>query len=360
MRLKLWCKARECSEASLKIIVYGAGVIGTLYAARLQEGGHRVTVVARGQRLADIRRYGLVLEDIVGHGRSTTRVDTIERVVALISVRRDQVASVVPEFTTNHRIPILFFMLNNPTGTTDLAQALGRDRVLLGFPGAGVTRDGHVVRYAMIAQQPTTLGELDGRRTARLRELVEMFRQSGFRTTTSRDMDAWLKAHAFFVTAVSGAIYMAGGDCHRLSEDKATVVLMAKGVREGYAAVRALGLSVAPFALRVLFTWLPSAFAIYYWRRFFASKMADYVFGRHARAASGEMRELATTVAPCWKRAESRPLHSVSFTGLSTPMQRRRLGSRSSVRGLAAGKVSKTLHPGCRAPLELDNFMRLF
>jgi 2-dehydropantoate 2-reductase len=351
----------------VKIIVYGAGVIGTLYAARLQEGGHRVTVVARGQRLADIRRYGLVLEDIVGHGRSTTRVDTIERVdpndqydIALISVRRDQVASVVPEFTTNHRIPILIFMLNNPTGTTDLAQALGRDRVLLGFPGAGGTRDGHVVRYAMIAQQPTTLGELGGRRTARLRELVEMFRQSGFRTTTSRDMDAWLKAHAFFVTAVSGAIYMAGGDCHRLSEDKATVVLMAKGVREGYAAVRALGLSVAPFALRVLFTWLPSAFAIYYWRRFFASKMADYVFGRHARAASGEMRELATTVAPCWKRAESRPLHSVSFTGLSTPMRRRRLGSRSSVRGLAAGKVSKTLHPGCRAPLELDNFMRLF
>jgi 2-dehydropantoate 2-reductase len=64
-------------------------------------------------------------------------------------------------------------------------------------------------------------------------------------------------------------------------------------VREGYSAVRALGLSVAPFALKVLFTWLPPTFAIYYWRNFFASKMADYVFGRHARAASQEMRELA-------------------------------------------------------------------
>ena len=49
------------------ILVYGAGVIGTLYAARLQDGGNHVTVVARGQRLADIRRYGLELEDIVGH-----------------------------------------------------------------------------------------------------------------------------------------------------------------------------------------------------------------------------------------------------------------------------------------------------
>jgi hypothetical protein len=207
----------------VKILVYGAGVIGTLYAARLQEGGHRVTVVARGERLADIRRYGLALEDIVGHGRSTTKVETTERLgpndqydIALIAVRRDQVASVVPELTANHRIPTLIFMLNNPTGSSDLAQALGRDRVLLGFPGAGGTRDGHLVRYAMIAQQPTTLGELDGQRTARLRELVETFRQSGFRTTTSRDMDAWLKAHAFFVTAVSGAIYMAGAGVRHL------------------------------------------------------------------------------------------------------------------------------------------------
>ena len=39
-------------------------------------------------------------------------------------------------------------------------------------------------------------------------------------------------------------------------------MLMAKGVREGYSTVQALGLSVAPFALRVLFTWLPSPFAI--------------------------------------------------------------------------------------------------
>jgi 2-dehydropantoate 2-reductase len=284
----------------VKILVYGAGVIGTLYAARLQEGGNRVTVVARDQRLADIRRYGLALEDIFGHGQSTTHVDTTERVgpddqydIALIAVRRDQVASIVPELTANNRIPTLIFMLNNPTGSSDLAQALGRDRVLLGFPGAGGTRDGHLVRYAMIAQQPTTLGELDGKRTPRLRRLVETFRQCGFPTTTSRDMDAWLKAHAFFVTAISGAIYIAGGDCRRLSEDKATVALMAKGVREGYSAVRALGLSVAPFALKVLFTWLPPMFAIYYWRNFFASKMADYVFGRHARAASREMRELA-------------------------------------------------------------------
>jgi 2-dehydropantoate 2-reductase len=287
-------------QVFVKILSSGAGVIGTLYAAKLQEVGHRVTVLARGQRLADIRQYGLVLEDIVRGGRSTTQVDTTERLglddqydVALIIVRRDQLASVMPELTANRRIPTMLFMPNNPTGSADLVQALGQDRVLLGFPGAGGTRDGHVIRYVMIAQQPTTLGEFGGRQTARLRTVAGAFRGSGFPTKISRNMDAWLKAHAFFVTAISGAIYLAGGDCRRLSEDNAALALMTKGVCEGFAAVRALGLIVTPFPLKVLFTWLPQTFAIHYWRRFFASEMADYVFGGHARTASQEMREVA-------------------------------------------------------------------
>ena len=242
-----------CREASVKNISVRRRRHRDALRSQIKAGGNRVTVVARGQRLADIRRYGLALEDVVDRARSTTQVDTTERLdtndqydTALITVRRDQVASVVPELAANHRIPTLIFVLNNPVGSKDLAQALGRERILLGFPGAGGTRDGHLVRYAMIAQQPTTLGELGGQRTPRLRRLVETFRQCGFPTTISRDMDAWLKAHAFFVTAVSGAIYIAGGDCHRLSGDKATVALMAKGVREGYSADRALGLSENP------------------------------------------------------------------------------------------------------------------
>ncbi len=284
----------------MKILIYGAGVIGTLYAAKLRNSGNQVAVLARGERLRDIRRSGLVLENVVSGALSKTQVDTVERLapddqydVALITVRHDQLADIIPELKANRGVATLLFMLNNPTGSTYLAQALGRDRVLLGFPGAGGTHEGHVIRYALIAQQLTTIGELSGRQTARVRELAGTFRAAGFATKISGDMDAWLKAHAFFVTAICGAIYLAGGDCRRLSKDNPALALMTRGVREGFASVRALGLTVKPFSLRVLFTWLPSNFAIFYWRRFFASKMADYVFGRHARSAAHEMREIA-------------------------------------------------------------------
>ena len=284
----------------MKILVCGAGVIGTLYAARLQAAGHQVTVLARSSRLGDIKRHGLVLEDVVSGIQSMTRAATVERLcdedaydMALISVRRDQLPGIMPDIAANLNIPIVLFMLNNPFGSAPLVSALGVDRVVLGFPGAGGTLEGHVVRYAMIAQQPTTIGEPTGMNTTRPRALVKMLRAAGFRTRIDSDMDAWLVAHAFFVTSVSGAIYIAGGDCMQLSRNQTLLKLMVRGIREGFHAVGALGHPIHPLALRVLFTHLPARAAVYYWRHFFSNRMAEYVFARHARCASVEMRTLA-------------------------------------------------------------------
>lgn len=284
----------------MNILIVGAGVIGTLYAAKLQARGHRVTVLARGVRLADIRRSGLELQDVTTGESLSTRVDTAEELraedrfdFALVTVRRDQLTEVLPVLAANHGIRTILFMLNNPTGSAALVDAVGHERILLGFPGAGGARHGKLVRYAMIPQQPTTLGELDGVRTERVTETSRVFKAAGFPTHICSHMDAWLKAHAFFVTAVAGAIYMAEGSCHQLSQNERLLQLMVKGVREGYAAVAALGLPVRPVSLKVMFTILPTWFSVRYWQRYFQSERASYVFGEHVQTAALEMREVA-------------------------------------------------------------------
>jgi 2-dehydropantoate 2-reductase len=284
----------------MKILVCGAGVIGTLYAARLQEAGHHVTVLARGSRRADIQRHGLVLEDIVTGARSVARVSVTGQFLAedsydmvLVTVRRDQLSGILPDLALNRNTPSVLFMLNNPSGSSALIEALGPCRVMLGFPGAGGTMEGYVVYYRMISQQPTTIGEPNGKKTARLQTLFQTLRACGFRVRIDNDMDAWLTSHAFFVTSVSGAIYLAGGDCRRLSRSPSLVKLMVDGVHQGFRVVRALGRPVHPLALNVLFTWLPQPFAVHYWRRYFSQQTAEFVFARHARHASAEMQMLA-------------------------------------------------------------------
>lgn len=53
---------RESRQGALNVLVYGAGVLGSLYAARLQQSGCNVSILARGQRLAELREHGIVLE----------------------------------------------------------------------------------------------------------------------------------------------------------------------------------------------------------------------------------------------------------------------------------------------------------
>ena len=47
----------------MKILVIGAGVLGSLYAARLQAAGHDVSIMARGERLEQIRARGILLQE---------------------------------------------------------------------------------------------------------------------------------------------------------------------------------------------------------------------------------------------------------------------------------------------------------
>lgn len=49
----------------MKILIYGAGVIGSIFAFKLSKSNNDVTVLARNQRLKDIQEKGLVLQKAI-------------------------------------------------------------------------------------------------------------------------------------------------------------------------------------------------------------------------------------------------------------------------------------------------------
>lgn len=291
------------SQLRMKILVYGAGVIGSVYAARLQEAGYNVTLLARGQRAESLRTHGILLEDARTGQCMTTPVPIIDHLapadaydLVLVTVRMDQVASVLPALAANHQIPTVLFLLNNPAGMPRL-QVLDPQRVVLGFPGMGGTQQGEVVRYLLIRQQPTTLGEVDGLVTPRVQQIATVLRKAGFPVALSHDMQAWLKTHAVFVSCVSAALAMVGGDSVRLAHTRTSVVMMVKAIREGFAALQALGMMEMPFNLKVLFLWMPTWFAVRYWQYAFRTAVGTLAMAPHANAARDEMRQVATDMA---------------------------------------------------------------
>lgn len=285
----------------MKILVFGAGVLGSLYAARLQDAGHEVTILARGKRLEQIREHGIVLLDSSSGLQTSTQTGVVETLgpedeydLALVVVRKSQLADALPLLSVNRRIPSFLFLVNNAAGPAALIEAVGRERVLLGFPGAGGTRQGYFVEYAQVSgnTQPTTIGELDGARTARVEHIAMALREAGFPVSICSNMDAWLKTHVALVSPIANALYLADGDNYRLSKTRDGVVLMVRAIREGLKVLQASGVPITPAKYRYL-SLLPEPVLVRMLQKGLATQRAELVLARHANAARDEMGLLA-------------------------------------------------------------------
>jgi 2-dehydropantoate 2-reductase len=282
----------------VQILVLGAGVIGSVYAGRLLRAGHDVVLLARGARLADLRGHGLVLHNaqssdrIVLPVRCTDRIEPGDRFdLVLVPARSEQLLDTLPLLTAmTDRSDVLFFG-NAGAHHDELVEALG-DRVLFGFPAAGGTRDGPVVRYVLISQQRTMLGEPDGTRTPRLGHLQRVLAEAGFPTRISTDIRGWLLAHAAFIVPIALALYRVEVDPARLAADPALLRQMVAATREAFAALRAGGNAEIPANLRLLYA-MPRSVVTGYWRRVLASPRGELWFAAHTRAAPEEMHSLA-------------------------------------------------------------------
>ena len=280
----------------MKIVILGAGMQGTLYGVRLARAGHSVTLIARGRRAEELRNHGAVIEHGLTGRREVEQLPVCERLNAdmranlcLITVRREQIDDVLPALCAADRIDRFLVMVNHACGSSALFAAVGRERIVLGFPGAAGGIENGVDRYVEVAEQRTVIESIAP-------DVAALLRTAGFQVDLAADMDSWLQRHAVFVTAVSGALYAVGGDAKRLSSDKGQVRNLIIAIRQAWAAMDRHGIAPAPMALRVIFQWAPLQFAIYYWRRLLGSPKGDYYFARHSRHAAKEMAALASDV----------------------------------------------------------------
>jgi 2-dehydropantoate 2-reductase len=207
----------------------------------------------------------------------------------LEAVRREQITEILFDLAAASAIRRFVFMVNHADGSERILNALSPARVVFAFPGAAGSINGGVDHYVEIDQQPTAVD-------TNAEDIIALFRGAGFRVARVRDMDAWLRRHAIFVTAVAGALYEAGGDARRLAASPEGVGTFIKAVREGWSALDRRGVKPAPLALRTILCWIPLPLAIAYWQRLLRSARGELYFAAHARHAPIEMAALVADV----------------------------------------------------------------
>lgn len=181
-------------------------------------------------------------------------------------------------------------MVNNPLGYTDWIKELGEERVLPAFPGSGGKIENGIVYYEIVSKfiQPTTLGELNGKKTERIEDLKNILKNSGFNVSISKKMDVWQKSHVAMVAPLATVIYYDGGNNYSVSKNKEAIGLMNKALQENFYFLKKSGIGIEPFKLTV-FIFLPLSILNIIMRFVFNTKWAETVISNHALNAKQEM-----------------------------------------------------------------------
>ena len=276
----------------MRILIYGAGVIGSLYGAILAEAGFDVTVYARGNRLKILQEYGLryMKKRAIRVANITVlsrlgRTDIYDYI--LLTVRENQLLAALEELKENDS-PTIVTMVNSIDSYDEWEGICGEGRILPAFPGAGGGFKDDILDAALTPRliQPTTVGKTDGRE----KELANIFRKAGIPCQLVENMHVWQICHLAMVVPIADAYY-AADDPANAGKDRALMKKTAIQLRKNFRGIADMGLKLSPSKMNV-FRFLPIPLISAMLGYTFQSRFGNQFMYQHAVKAPDEMRHL--------------------------------------------------------------------
>ena len=245
----------------MRIAVVGAGAMGGSYGGLLAIGGEDVGLVdARADQVEAIRNDGLRISGVFGEhvvrlpaAGSPEGLEPPEGAWAdLVIVFTDSNATREAARAASHLLAPqgCAITFQNGIGNLEaLQEELGTERVLGGSSmcSALVEAPGHVV---MTHRGPTSIGELDGRRTNRLQRVAAALERAGFEVHVKDDVNTQIWTKFILNSAINALCATTGlrlGEVARLPEMD---VLQDRVLDEAFALVRAKELPIDEAGVR--------------------------------------------------------------------------------------------------------------
>ena len=234
----------------MKILVYGAGVLGCNLARNLLRAGKDVTLLARGNWAAEIKQNGLRIKDKFSPRVSISRIPVVTELapdamydVIFVVLRYTQLDSALDTLRENQTKNIVFVGNNVRTGV--LAASLPEKNVLFAFAlSAGHREPDQVISIDL---KKITIGQLPD--AASNKQLIgQIFCGTKYKVAYEPNMEDYLLCHAAFVMPAAFACYKTDGDLKKLRRNTVYLGRVIDANIEGYRAIRNAGHDILPKA----------------------------------------------------------------------------------------------------------------
>ncbi|MGO4789255.1 ketopantoate reductase family protein [Paenibacillus sp. 2KB_20] len=282
-----------------RILIFGAGVIGSMYAIKLIEAGFDVTLFAHSNRFKSLIENGLQYKE-KGTVRSiqVNVIDTLENDdvydFIFVTVRYDRSESALLALKDNQSKNIVT-MTSNSIGFSSWLDIVG-DRLLPAFPGfGGQIKDGVLhPRFLPKIIAATAFGEINGVVTERIENLAKLFKTAKLPYVIKKDMQAYLITHSVSDIAMLSVLQSENKIIDkktartRKTARKITVTLKAY-----LRAIQKAGVSIDPPMLKMVLKF-PNLFLDLFFMTWLGTKMvSDMMLPDYANNANNEIVQLS-------------------------------------------------------------------
>ena len=281
-----------------RILIFGAGVIGSVCAIKFVEAGFDVTMFARSNRFKALKEKGLQYnEKGVVKSIKVNVIDKLENDdvydFIFVTVRYDKCESALLALKDNQS-KVIVTSVSNSSGFSTWQDIVG-DRLLPAAIGAGgQIKDG--ILYARIPPKgivPTMFGEISGSVTERVENLAKLFKTAKLPYTINKDMKSYLITHSVSDIALLGGLYFE----NKISDEKTasnrkvahkiTITLKAY-----LRAIQSAGVAINPSSFKVVLK-CPNLILDFFFMLWLRTKMVkDMMLPDYANNANNEVVKL--------------------------------------------------------------------
>jgi len=196
----------------MKIAVFGAGAMGSIYAGLMAEAGHDVWAVDIWQAHVDaINQSGLRVEGASGDRlvpgiHATSNADDVgECDLYVLATKASGVGPAARKIAALMGAESMLITIQNGLGAGErIAEFMSTERVLLGVAdgfGASMQAPGHVYHSAM---NLIRVGEMNGGMSERLQRIADLWQEAGFKAKAFEDIDQLIWGKYICNVALSG------------------------------------------------------------------------------------------------------------------------------------------------------------
>lgn len=232
----------------MRILIFGAGVLGCNLAKNLFRAGKDVTLLARGKWAEQIQTNGLRIRNIFSPRTSVSRVSVVTELVPndrydviFVAVQYTQLNAVIDVLRKNETKNIVF--VGNNVRASEVAACLPEKNVMFAFASSAGHRESE--RVVSIDLRKITIGQL---RSSHSNEALigQIFDGTKYKVQYEPNMGDYLLCHAAFVLPAVFACYKTDGHLKKVKKDNDYLNRLITANIEGYRAIENAGHEILP------------------------------------------------------------------------------------------------------------------